>query len=748
MAAAEERVRNEKTAVKPFGMMILLAAALALPAAKPVVNAAGPTAAVPIHRTEAAPVIDGKLDDPVWRLATRFDRFVTFKPDYGKPTSEPTVTLVAYDRKCIYFAFDCRDSEPAKIKAAMSKRDAIDMDDWIGVVLDTFGDTQGGYLFEVNPLGVQMDGMINADGNGDASFDTVWQSQGRIHDGGYSAEVAVPFKSLRYPFRKKITMGLLVSRYIGRKSEQTSFPELSPEGGALMTQSQRIELSDVAFERPLEFIPAVTFNQTSARRDGAMGSLGSRTDFSLTGKLGLTSNLTLDAAYNPDFSQVEADAGQVDVNLRYSIFYSEKRPFFLEGMENFNFATNMEQNTVGAVAYTRTIADPLLGLKLTGKVGDRNVISGIFALDEFPGEAAAEEGDDERAGRNAAFTILRYKRQMSQDSYLGAFFTNRSFAGDRNTVGGVDGRWRLNNTSFLEYSALASSSRDGRSGASDPGHYLGLRYNYSDRHWNVDLGFFDLSEKFRIDTGYVTRTGISMVPAFVMYAMYPKSRFFQRVDAFWWSYHLLDKPSKLFETYNHLVLRLNMPRQSQARFDVILGNEVFADRRFSLSGWRFRWYTQILKQLYFEGGYRRSDRIFYDAEAPFQGKGNTADMYLQYQPTDRLNASVGLSYYDFFRSSDGEKVYDYTIWRGRATFQVNRYLFFRGIVEYNNYWKTINADFLASFTYIPGTVIYAGYGSAYEKVKWSNEDREYFPSDDYLQTRKSFFFKASYLWRF
>ncbi len=729
-------------------MGIFLLGTLALAAAKPLDDRHGPADGIAIHRTGTAPVIDGKLDDPVWQQATRFDEFVTFKPDFGKPTSEPTCVLVAYDRKNIYFAFDCRDSEPSKIKAAMSKRDGIDMDDWIGVVLDTFGDSQGGYLFEVNPLGVQLDGMINADGNGDASFDTVWQSRGLIHNGGYSAEVAVPFKSLRYPFRKKITMRLLLSRYIGRKSEQTSFPELSPKGGALMAQSQKIELSDIQFERPLEFIPAVTFNQSSVHGGGALSSLGRNTDFSLTGKLGLTSNLTLDAAYNPDFSQVEADAGQMDVNLRYSIFYSEKRPFFMEGMENFNFATAMEQNTVGAVAYTRTIVDPLLGLKLTGKIGTRNVLSGIFALDEFPGDMAAAGGDSERAGREAAFTILRYKRQMSQDNFVGAFFTHRRFAGDLNSVGGIDGRWRLNQTSFLEYSALGSASREGRSGRNEPGHYLGLRYNFSNRHWNVDLGFFDLSESFRIDTGYVTRTAITQVPLFVMYSAYPKSKIFQRIDTFWWSYHLKDKPSDLFETYNHLVLRLNMPRQSQVRFDAILGNEVFALQRFSLSGWRLRGSTQIAKQLYLEGGYRRSDRIFYDEAAPFQGRGNTADLFLLFQPFGKLSTSLGLSYYDFIRSSDGQKIYDYTIWRGRTTFQVNRHLFFRGIVEYNNYWKKINADFLASFTYIPGTVIYAGYGSAYEKVKWSSEDREYFPSDDYLQTKRSFFFKASYLWRF
>ena len=132
-----------------------------------------------------------------------------FKPDFGKPTSEKTVMMMAYDRQYIYFAFDCRDSEPAKIKAAMAKRDGIDMDDWIGVVLDTFGDQQGGYLFVVNPLGIQMDGKFNSDGNGDDSFDTVWESKGLIHDRGYCAEMAVPFKSLRYPFKEKIIMGVL-----------------------------------------------------------------------------------------------------------------------------------------------------------------------------------------------------------------------------------------------------------------------------------------------------------------------------------------------------------------------------------------------------------------------------------------------------------------------------------------------------------------------------------------------------------
>ena len=723
----------------------ILLCVLALPATKLVVR---PAAAVPICRTETPPVIDGKLDDPVWQQATRFDKFMTLKPDTGRPATEKTDVFMAYDQKHLYVAFNCQDSDPAGIKTSMASRDSIDSDDYVAIVLDAFNDQQSGYLFVLNPSGIQGDGILDRDGEGSFDYDMVWEGAGKVSGKGFSTEMAIPFKSLRYPFKKVLTMGFGAARVIVRKSEQSLFPEFNPERGTMLAQSQPITLTGVKYERCLQLLPAVTFNQNHMQNDGSLQRSSRQFDFSMTGKVGLTSDLTLDAAYNPDFSQVETNAGQIDVNLRSSIYYPEKRPFFLEGMENFNFATKMEQNTVGAVAYTRTITDPLLGLKLTGKIGRQNVFSGIFALDEFPGNLASEDGDSERAGRHAAFTILRYKRPLRQDSFVGAFFTNRSFAGDRNTVGGIDGRWRLNNTSFLEYSALGSASRDQGAVGSEPGHYLGLRYNFSNRHWNVELGAFDLSLNFRIDTGYVTRTGITMVPACVTYSFFPKSKFFQKIDAFWWSYHLLDKPSELFETYNHLVLRLNMPRQSQVRADAILGNEVFANQRFSLSGWRVRGYTQVLKQLYLEGGYRRSDRIFYDEAAPFQGKGNTADLYLQYQPFDKLNASLGLSYYDFYRSSDGEKIIAYAIWRGHTTFQANRYLFFRAIVEYNNYWKTVNADFLASFTYIPGTVIYAGYGSAYEKVKWSSEDREYFPADDYLQTKKSLFFKASYLWRF
>lgn len=704
--------------------------------------------AADLTRATVAPKIDGVLDDAVWQAAKPWSDFKTGKPDYGLQPSERTEVFMSYDREYIYFGFHCLDSEPARIKTSMARRDNVDSDDWVAVVLDTFDDQQNAFMFMVNPSGIQMDGMLNQDGNANADYDMVWSSAAKINGDGYTAEMAVPFKSIRYPFKKVLTMGFMAARVIVRKSEQYFFPEFRPDGGSMLAQMQKITLSDVKYERNYEILPAVTFSQDNAQREGSWVRDRRKFDFSLTGKLGITSDLTLDATYNPDFSQVETDAGQIDVNLRSSLYYSEKRPFFLEGKENFSMAAPMEQDPLLAIVHTRAIVDPLLGFKLTGKIGRRDMISFIFALDEFPGLEADNDGDEELAGRNAAFAIFRYKRSLQKDSFLGAFYTGREFAGSFNRVLGSDGRFRLTNASFLEFHAFGSLSRNRDSTDNVGGSAMGLRYNYSTRKWYVELGFNDISKNFRTDIGYLSRAGLTTLPALVIHYIYPKSKFFQKIEPFYWGYLARDRFSGLYETGNVFVLRFSMPRQSQLRFDAILGNEVFAGQRFSINAWRIQGYTQIINQLYLEASIRRGDLIYYDPDDPYQGRGTIASLALVFQPLDKLNNTFSLNFADFSRKTDGDKIYDYTIVRNRLTFQFNKYLFLRGIAEYNSYYKKMNVDLLASFTYIPGTVIYIGYGSIYEKTQWRNEEKDYFPANNLLKTRGSFFFKASYLWRF
>jgi hypothetical protein len=230
-----------------------------------------------------------------------------------------------------------------------------------------------------------------------------------------------------------------------------------------------------------------------------------------------------------------------------------------------------------------------------------------------------------------------------------------------------------------------------------------------------------------------------------MYRIYPKSAFFQRIEPFYWSYHLYDTASNKLESFNLFTLRFQLPRTTQVRFDGILANEIYQGQSFNRSGLGFRASTQISKHLNISLFIRHTGAIYYDPDAPYQGNGNRANAGLEFQPTENFDFVLDLTYSDLYRRSDRAKIYDYTIVRSFNTYQVNKYLFLRAIVEYNFYYKRLTLDTLASFTYIPGTVVYVGYGSAFERVRWNGADYE--ESDRFLETKRGFFFKVSYLWR-
>ena len=687
--------------------------------------------------TDSPPVVDGKLDDPVWTTAIKFDGFKTIRPDYGKDPSQKTEVFMTYDEENIYFGVRCYDTEPSKIKAAVSKRDDIFQDDVFGIVLDTFNDMQGGFGFLFNPLGIQGDGMLDINGSLDPSHDMVWYSKGQIDDKGFTVECRIPLQSIRFPDKETITMRVLFFRFFIRSSEQASFPPLDPEKGSVMGQSQPIQVSGLKYKRVIELLPAVVHSNRKDLSGGTLKEVEDQTEISLTGKIGITSDLTMDAAYNPDFSQVEADAGQVDVNLRYELFFQEKRPFFLEGNDLWRFGGAFEEAPLAMIVHTRKIIDPIYGFKLTGKISPKDTIAAIQAKDDLPGDHVDEHPD---------FTIVRYKHSLKGDSYIGGFYTARSYGEGFNRVGGADGRFRISQTAVMSFHLLGSFSRSEGDDETNTDHALSLLYEWGNREWAAMAGYQDISPDFRIDSGFITRTGVRRLSLFGMYRIYPKSKFFQRIEPFYWSYHLYDTVHDMFETMNVLVLRFYLPASTQFRVDALLGNEIFAGQRFNRSGYGFRAQSQIVKQFFFTMMYRRTGSIYYDPSSPFQGYGQQAHGAFVFQPTDKLNFMLSLVYIDFFRDSDKEKLYDYTLLRSRNTFQVNKYLFLRAIVEYNFFRDRLTADLLASFTYIPGTVIHVGYGSAYEKLDWNGQN--YIESERFLETKRGFFFKFSYLWRF
>ncbi len=690
-----------------------------------------------IPPTKNRPVIDGILDDVTWKEATKFENFKTIKPDYGKEPGQKTIAYMTYDAENLYVAFRCFDSEPDKIKTSVSNRDNMFQDDYVIIMLDTFNTIQEAFGFFLNPEGIQGDAMINADGQADPSYDMVWYSKGTIDDEGYAVECRIPLKSIRFPGKEAITIRVAIFRQITRSSEQISFPPMYAEKGSILKQSQPISVSGWKYKRVVEMLPALTHSTRQSTTQGKMQTDEKNTDFSLTGKVGLTSDLTLDGTYNPDFSQVEADAGQIDINLRYELFYPEKRPFFLEGNDIFQFAGNPEEGPLRMVVHTRTIINPIFGLKLTGKLGRKSSIATIYALDDLPDDPIDPHPD---------FMIARYKFALKEDSYIGGFYTGKEYGRGFNRVVGADGRFRLTQTSIADFHIFGAFTQRNGSTETLSDHALGLHYQYGTRNVIIDLGYQDISQNFQVDTGYVTRTGIRRLSAFAMYRFYPKSKFFQRIEPFYWSFHLYDTEHKMFETVNLFTLRFWLPRSTQFRIDALFANEVFAGERFGRGGLRFQTTSQITKHVFLTLFYGHTGSVYYDPVAPFQGYGSMLMGSVRFQPVEKLNFGLSISYVDFFRESDKKLIYDYAIIRSRNTFQINKYLFLRGILEYNSFQDRLTLDTLISFTYIPGTVIYAGYGSAFEKVEW--DGMNYRESNNFHETKRGFFFKVSYLWRF
>jgi hypothetical protein len=381
-----------------------------------------PTATVP--RVENAEVrIDGRLDEPVWAQATRLTGFWQYQPVDGRPAEEQTEVLVWYAPDAIHFGIIANDRSPGAIRATVADRDNIGNDDHVVLDIDTFHDRRRAFFFGVNPLGVQSDG-VRSEGTGQASSlipgnvdenpDFTWQSKGQITDRGYQVEIRIPFKSIRYPGSGPQTWGFNVQRVTKRTGYVDAWTDLRRANASVLAQEGGLGgLHDLQGGIAVEAQPFVTATANGYRDSDTDHYVREDLDpdAGLNFRLGFTS-YALDATINPDFSQVESDAGQVTVNERFALFFPEKRPFFLEGIELFGSPQTL--------VYTRRIVNPKAGAKFTGKFGQLGVAH-LTAIDET--------GADD-----AVFNITRLRRDFGQNSIAGVTFTNRDLTGSHNRV--------------------------------------------------------------------------------------------------------------------------------------------------------------------------------------------------------------------------------------------------------------------------------------------------------------------------
>jgi hypothetical protein len=419
----------------------------------------------PVPKIIEGVVVDGRLDDGAWKNATVLKDFYQTSPGDNIAPSKPTEVLLMYDEKHLYIGFKCWD-EKDKIRATVAKRDDVFGEDNVRVWLDTYNDQRRAYVLGFNPLGIQQDGIYTEGRGADFSVDIVMESKGVIEEWGWSVEVKIPFKSLRYSAGKGKLWGFNAARNIDRLNDEFDqwLPDDRNVSGFLIKHGKITGLDEIKYERTLEVVPSITLRETGRRfsaienANGRFVNLPVEQDIGVSVKYTITPNITLDATYNPDFAEIEADAPVVTANQRFPIFFPEKRPFFLEGVEIFQ--------TPLQVFYSRTIIDPDIAAKLTGKVG-KTSFGFLAASDKAPGNFDVEELNDPAAFRrisefvdkNAMFAVLRLKQDVGKEDHVGFFTTYRSFPEQHNLLGGFDGKFKLNPKTVLQFQVLGTASR-------------------------------------------------------------------------------------------------------------------------------------------------------------------------------------------------------------------------------------------------------------------------------------------------
>jgi hypothetical protein len=693
------------------------------------------------NKTEVPPQIDGVLDDEVWKNSPQVTGYKTFVPDFAKDMPYKTIAYMAHDEDNLYFAFKCFD-DPTEIKTSIAARDRIGADDWICINLDSFNSGQSLYGIYVNPSGIQMDTRFAA-GNEDIGLDLIFYSAAQIVDDGYVVEVKIPFKSIRYKSNDgQVEMGVIFERRISRFSTQGTFPPLDPDKGfAFLTQMMPLQYDGVKKSKLVEILPAVTYGVNKTHVDGEFVR-ESNFEPSLTTKIGITSDLVFDATINPDFSQVESDAQQVEVNQRFPVNYPERRPFFLEGNENFNFAGTGGFQPIQMAVNSRSIVTPKFATKLTGKVGDKNIISTIYALDR---DDRIDSAIPELSDNTADVAVMRYMRSLTQDSYVGLLGTTRRQNGGSNNVFGLDGQYRFKEAYQVSGHYLYSENNAALNGGhlSNAGSmYLGLSKNT--RSFNGSFSILDIGQDFQSEVGYVTRTGISRATLSLNPKFFPKGDgLIKRIDPTLYTSLTKDKPSGLNEHVIFVQLAATLPRQTRLAVSADRSSEIYLGQEFKDGSISLNASSQITKRTFFRLNYDWDNGIYYPAAE--QGYGKRISATLNIQASDKFSMDFTHRFASLYSEATDAKYYDIHIARGRLVYQMNKYLFLRGIVQYNSLSEVLSPNFLVSFTYIPGTVVHLGWGSVYEKIRWDGND--YVPNDQYLNTAQGFFFKASYLWR-
>jgi hypothetical protein len=751
-------------------------------------------------RLDAELTVDGRLDEEAWSRAALLTGFSQFTPVDGVPAADSTEVLVWYSATAIHFGVRAFEAHGA-VHATLADRDKIAADDYVQILLGTFDDGRQASVFAVNPLGVQSDGALvetgATSGNGfnnavvkretaDLSPDFVYDSKGRLTDYGYEVEVRIPFKSLRFQPAQEQRWGINVTRQVQHSGAEDSWVPAKRASASFLSQSGHlVGLTELRRGLVLEFNPSVTSKTTGSRGVDGWRYEGGSPELGGSLRWGITNNLNLNATANPDFSQVESDAGQFLFDPRNELFFSEKRPFFLDGIEQFT--------TPNQLIYTRRIVQPVAAAKLTGK-GFGTDIALLSAVDD-PG--VSPNGHD-----HPVYNLLRLQRDVGAKSRLGMVYTDRIVGSDYNRVGGLDARLLFGELYSVNLQLAGSHTRTAGITTTAPLWYARVARN--GRTFGFRAQVNGSESDFRARSGFFPRPGLSHANLDPRVTLYGRPGSFVEsvtgdlnLDGLY-RYDQFATTEGMQEEKIHLNTNVRLRGGWTAGASLLVERfgypaEVYTDYRIALPR-----AGGGVDTVPFVGRPRIPNRDYVlQVETPefatfsanaFVLWGQDENFYewasaaivmfnagLDWRPTDQLRLNGTYQIQRIGRRSDGSTVNIQHIPRLKLEYQVSRPIFVRLVGEYaserqddlRDHTRTeapllifdpgadafvraagfdhqsFRGDLLFSYQPNPGTVLFAGYGSTL---------RDPVDPDDPLRTglRRAddgFFLKMSYLFR-
>ncbi|MDQ6888089.1 MAG: carbohydrate binding family 9 domain-containing protein [Gemmatimonadota bacterium] len=765
---------------------------------------------IPIPRTTHPPVLDGRLDDPIWKDAARLTGFVQYEPADQSPPTQKSVGYVAYDANYFYFAFHATEPSRGNVRATLFPRErGGESDDRVTILLDTFNDQRRAYEFRSTPLGIQTDGVKVEGQQADISVDFVWYSAGRVDEDGWSVEMMIPWASLRFPAGDTIAIGFNAVRVYGRTGERDAWaPRHRGNPCDICQEGVLTGITGVSARRTLDLLPYVAASQRGARAfvDTTFGTNSASVprafalqpaERSLGGdaRLALTPAIVLNATLNPDFSQVESDEEQVRVNQRFALSFQERRPFFLEGRDVFETGRdpgNGGGGELGDLFYSRAIVDPTTGARLTAKQGGF-ALGALYARDDAPAywwnDGYQSSSYETAVERQADVAVIRARRDVLESSYFGVIGLGRRLGASTSAVGGADLSLRkgavtlrgevahsadrapllVTTDTVVTTDSLGASQTSYRQdssvvldGAVRTGDYYRARLSRSGYRLNWSASAAGASPRFRNQLGRFQRVGIERFSGRLSLAQYPNSRLIQRVEqsvnlsrtnayrggALDWS----RSPELSIQFQRQTFLNLSFHQEHVSLPRTVEGRT--ENVPLDLAGAGINMSSELSQRLsggiFLFGGQRE----IYDPSNPRVGAGYFGNVRLTVRPIS--SATIELrGQRSIHREHWGDVlVDDARILRLRTSYQFTRALGVRGIGEYSNQYNRLEPNPLSQRTVRVSSsalITYEMAPGSFLYAGYSDTRRDF---DDpivsgggLLRTGSELFAKVSYLWR-